>query len=203
MKGFKLGLVILFGLAIASCSNNVKYSSDFDSGFDFSSLKNYRWSEPNSYNDKTKNYLNNDIIDKRIRENVNSGLQSSGFQLQASGDVSFLVNYTISTEDRADVNTYNTYSGFAPGWGCCFGGMGPYAYGGMGVGMGFSDSHTSVDHYQEGTLVLDILDPKSNKLVWRGTANGRVPKNLSQQEKEQAAQEVVGKILENFPPKEG
>jgi len=161
-----------FTLFLLSACSSVDINSDFDSSINFAELKTYRWHQPNEYNQRSAQYLKNDILDKRIRENVNAQLQAKGYQLTETGDVDFFVNYSVATDERADVNTYNTYGGYAPGYRYGGYGAGPYAY--SGVGIGVSNTHTSVNYYTQGTFVLDMVESDNNKLIWRGTAEGRI-----------------------------
>ena len=71
-----------------------------------------------------------------------------------------------------------------------------------GYGMGASSTQTTVSHYKQGTLMIDIIDPTNDKLVWRGTADGRLSKNMKPEERRESLQKVINKILENFPPKD-
>jgi hypothetical protein len=51
--------------------------------------------------------------------------------------------------------------------------------------------------YTEGTLVVDLVDPKSNNVVWHGRARRTVyDSELSAEQ----IDEMVKKLLEDFPP---
>ncbi|MBT1063176.1 DUF4136 domain-containing protein [Bowmanella sp. Y26] len=181
---------------VASCAKPYKISSDYDSNTNFSTFKSYRWHEPNSYNAASAKYLNNDILDQRIRQKIDEKLQAGGYVQQESGEVDFLVNYTVSSEPRTDIRTYNTYGGFGPGWGFGYYGYGPYMYSGVGM----ASTETKVSHYQQGTLVLDIISPNSGKLLWRATAEGKIPKNMNRDERIEALDNVIGDVVSQFPP---
>ena len=60
---------------------------------------------------------------------------------------------------------------------------------------------TDVYQYEEGTLLVDFYETKSQKLEWRGTAKGELADNPSQQEKQAHINSVVAEMLEQFPPK--
>ena len=45
----------------------------------------------------------------------------------------------------------------------------PYRYGTYGVGSGAPSTYTEASNYTEGTMILDLLDTPTNKLVFRGT----------------------------------
>ena len=50
--------------------------------------------------------------------------------------------------------------------------------------------------YNEGTLVIDLIDASSRKLVWRAYAQTEINKPVS----DQKAQKVAEKAFKNFPP---
>ena len=60
--------------------------------------------------------------------------------------------------------------------------------------------HVYVDEYDEGTLILDIVDASSRAIIWRGMAIDRVDFLASPEDKKETIREAVGKMLELFPP---
>ena len=186
---------------LLGCSSGVSYDSDFKPGVAFSDYKTFAWHAPNESNAATKQYIANDIVDERIRTNVDKQLISKGFSKADQSKADFLVNYSITTEDKIDINTYNTYNGYAPGWG--FGGVyrSPYYFYGSGYTHFEPEIETRVSQYKVGTFVLDIVNSADGKLVWRGTAEGRMRKDqLTPEERDQKVAEVISQVLKNFPP---
>ena len=74
-----------------------------------------------------------------------------------------------------------------------------YGYGRYGRYGGISTS-TTVSEYQEGTLLIDMIDPSSKQLVWRGSGQARIRQSSSPEEREKRIGEAVQQILEDFPP---
>jgi hypothetical protein len=72
----------------------------------------------------------------------------------------------------------------APGWGYI--GWGGYGWGGW-------DVYT----WTQGTLIVDFTDPRTNQVVWRGTASAVVnhPENPSPKKVEKA----VNKLMAHYP----
>jgi len=197
-----LGVVLAF-IVLNSCSNNITVTSDFNTNMDFSTYRSYRWHEGNEFNLASRQYMASDLADQRIRENVDAQLLSKGIRMRENGPVNFLINYSVTTQDRIDVNTYNTYSGYGPGWTYAgYGALGPYRYSGVGVryNYGVVGTETVVTQYSQGTLVLDIVEPLENKLVWRGIAEGKIKESMSQSERIEMVEEVIRRILDGFPP---
>lgn len=53
---------------------------------------------------------------------------------------------------------------------------------------------------QLGNLVLDIIDARTNRLIWRGTAAALVQPDASLEQRERNIQRVARKIVAQFPP---
>jgi hypothetical protein len=72
----------------------------------------------------------------------------------------------------------------------------PYGY---GWGNGWVGGPNIVT-YDEGTLLIDFIDPKTRTMIWRGTASAVVNPDSSGEKKEELVREAVAKIMEQFPP---
>jgi hypothetical protein len=60
-----------------------------------------------------------------------------------------------------------------------------------------SEGHSSLT----GTLLIDVIDGASQKLVWRGTAAGDVDQGLTSEQRDERTKAIVQRILSHFPPK--
>ncbi|MEO6979732.1 MAG: DUF4136 domain-containing protein, partial [Mucilaginibacter sp.] len=47
---------------------------------------------------------------------------------------------------------------------------GPFAYAG-------GPTYSEKEHFKEGTLIIDLIDPRTHRIVWRGFGVGEVHKN--------------------------
>ena len=145
MKLQRIGVAligILFLFAGRSAAQQVK--TDYDRGADFAQYKTYSWEHV-----KTKDPL---LVD-RITNAVNSALAARGWtQVESGGDVSI-----VAIEMTSNQETLNTfYNGFGGGWGWRrFG------------GGGFGQATTTTETYKVGTLVVDLFDAKTKKLLER------------------------------------
>ena len=175
-------MVAMAALGAAACGG-MEINSDFDpqAAPGFSAYRTYSWMPPPRGAD-TRVY--NPITEARVVRAVEVTLRGRGYQ-QATGAPDFRIGWHAALEGRADVRSMNTYYGY--GWG---------RWGGGGVVM--TDGY--VDNYDQGTLVLDIVDGRSNELVWRGTAQARIEPSNSPEERQRRINEAVRKMLERFPP---
>jgi len=61
-------------------------------------------------------------------------------------------------------------------------------------------SYDAYDVYEQGTLVIDLVDAKDKKLVWRGTGEMRIAEDVAMEEREERIQKVVSAVLGKYPP---
>ncbi|WP_158607149.1 DUF4136 domain-containing protein [Pontibacter oryzae] len=106
-------------------------------------------------------------LNSHIRQAVEQELEKRGYT-KTSSKPDILVAYDVSVsvpleQDRAE--------NFAKGFGYSYAYMSGYRY-----DYGYSDmpGYRKVDLFKQGTLIIDIINPKSNLLLWRGWAEGAV-----------------------------
>ena len=58
-----------------------------------------------------------------------------------------------------------------------------------------------VTQYTQGTLIVDVIDPKTKELLWRGQGIAAVSEN--EQVYEQDLQKTVEAIVDKFPAASG
>lgn len=172
----------------AGCAS-IRPDIDYNPEQDFRQYHNYSWLVTNK---DSIDKLINDLANERIVNAIENGLASRGYhKLSTDAEADFVVAYHLSVEKKFDINTVHTDMGYSP-WGPSYG----YRYGFGGV----SQSNTTVREYKAGTLIIDIINKSDNKLAWRGTAQSRLKKNISPQERTQKINDVVNAILDEFPP---
>ena len=180
-------MFISMGLFLLTGCSSLDVSTDFDPNNDFGVYKTYAWYTGEMPADDALSA--NPLIQKRVMNSVNKELQAKGFEL-TEGNPDFVVIIHAGTKERMQVtNTGYGYGGY--GWG-------RYGYGWGGYG---GPVDTQVSYYDEATLVVDIADFDKKELVWRGTGTGVLSKKQrTQQESQEIADEVIMKIMKDFPP---
>lgn len=173
MKTLKfIPLLLLF--VVASCST-VRVAADYDREVNFNQYQTYAFYKPGI--DKAEI---SDLDKKRILRAIEANLEAKGMNKSEKPDL--LVS--IFTKERERVDVYNNNFGYGWYWN-------PYWYGGY---YGRSVSRTS-----EGTLYIDLIDAKTNNLVWQGMGSAElITHNI--EKKEERIREIVSKILEKYPP---
>lgn len=145
-------------------------TTDYDHNVNFINFKTYSWG---------KLETGNSIWDERTKSAVDSALTAKGWTLVPSGgDV--LVNAFGKTHPEYTMNTF--YDGFGGGW----------------RWRGFGEATTTIDTYKVGTLVVDMFDPNTKNLIWRGVATDTLSNNPEKNTKKLDGE--VHKLFEHFPP---
>jgi hypothetical protein len=75
-----------------------------------------------------------------------------------------------------------------------------YGYGGWGGRWGGGMQTTQVQQIPTGTVVVDLVDAKTNNMVWRGMAKDELSTTATPEERQQKADLVAQKLFENYPP---
>ena len=185
--------VAVLALALLAACSTLEVSYDYDPKASFTGLKSYGWLKEPQKPTGDPRIDGNTILKNRIHESVDAELAARGFR-KVENDPDFLVAYHVSLDRRRSVQTLNSYYGYGPGWG--------YGYGAAyRPGYWAGAPETYVYEYEEGTLILDIVDPKNRELMWRGSAQDEVHFTATPEKDQSQLHEAVNKMLENFPPK--
>jgi uncharacterized protein DUF4136 len=165
-------LPIAILMAMSACSSSMQVNTDYDRTANFSALKTYSWREG------TK--LPNPLMNDRLIAAVDAQLMAKGMQrVDSAGDAT--VTYHAAASETMDVQTFST-GGYYGCWGGCMG-----------------TTSTTVRPVTTGTLIVDIVETNSNKMLWRGTGSDTVTGDP--QDSERKINEVVKRMFNNFPPK--
>jgi len=164
-------------LTVLSACTSYNYYTAAINKTNLTSYHTFAWMPQANNGDKA---FNNDIADIKIKDGVTQSLVSKGLQInQKNPDL--IVNYTLKVGQGARTNYYTPYYGGYPGWGWGFGwrwgwAYRPYYY--YGYPFAYDGvTYAEKEHYKEGTLIIDLVDTRTHKIVWRGFGVGEVHKN--------------------------
>jgi len=182
-------LIILFSaiiLVFSSCES-MKVVSDYDKNVNFSKYKTYnvlQW-------DKEESARINEFDQKRIINALHEQMQARGYKRVDSGsDIS--VNPFLILDAKEQTTAYTNHYNMG-GYGY-YGGFGYYGFG-PGYTMGTTTFHT--EQYTVGTLIIDVLDNKTKRLIWQGIGKGTIKE--SRQDRDKNIPKAIAKIMEPYP----
>ena len=177
---------VVAALIVTSCSS-LGTGSDYDPSTDFLRYRTFAVKKDAKIPGDALAEAG-EFTQKRVFAAIESVLMNQGLRVVHPDEAELIVLTYAGVEDKVNLSTY----GYSTG-----GYWGPYGYGGYGGGY---STQTVVNHYQEGTLHIDIVDSKKKELVWKGWGRGVIGEARSPQEREQIIGEVVMDILDDFPP---
>lgn len=173
-------LLALFSSLIAvGCATTV--NTEFDRSVDFAQYNTFYWLTPEAQPVRDP-ILDSQILDRRVQTSVITALIDNGFQ-ESAKNPDFFVTYHAASSTRLRASAF-------------------------GGGVGYSHFHPSWSHamiidapvvrsYELGMLLIDIVDRRTDTLIWRGwSADLLTPQNFS----DEAVNAIVRKILAKFPP---
>ena len=109
------------------------------------------------------------LFDRRLRGSVEEQLTAKGLRkANADGEADLLLVYHAGVKDKLDVQQW-----------------------------GYFGRQFDIREYQQGTLILDLVDAKSRSLVWRGTAAGEVSDGADPSSDKVA--ETIKKMFDHYP----
>lgn len=169
-----LGCVLLTGGALAGCGPNIRVHASYDERADFRSYGTFAMLEPDRALPTEPEV--DPFLMQRLRRMVREEMLSRGFR-EAAPDAAAL-RVGVMAVVRGRVVVYPSSLGYGYRWG------GPW--------RGYD-----VREYDEGTIVVDLIDARRGAVVWRGTGTRVVTSRTSDED----LREVVWEILDEYPPR--
>jgi hypothetical protein len=180
MKGLLLALPAVL---MMSCKPTMSVSTDYDRSANFSTYKSF--SLYYLVTNKNVNQLNEQRIWNAIREEM----KRKGYS-ENDRNPDLLVNAVSVVKNKQYLSvTSNSYG---------YGGVyRPYGYWGAGAGRSFGTGTVQEVNYKDGSLMIDVLDARTKKLIWEGTVSAEI--NKQPKNPEEAVQKAVSKVMSGFP----
>lgn len=179
-------LLALLAWGGAACST-LEVHSDYDPRADFAQYRTYSWA-PDAASKPASDIsgVPSDLMESRIRAAIESQLGTRGLKQAKGGEKpDLLVRDQFAQSQQVEA----TGAGYSLGLGY---GYGPW-YGAFG-----GPSFPSVRQYTQGTLVIDLIDAETKRLVWRGIASDET---AAPDESTEQINEVVAETLQKYPPR--
>ncbi|KGJ98384.1 DUF4136 domain-containing protein [Thalassotalea sp. ND16A] len=178
----------LFILLLSSCATTYYPDVDFNPEYNFSQLQTFVVfdSYPADQSaSKTLNRTISDLDNERVIKAITSNLQQKGMTTAEVDNADMQVRFQLVTKDRTRLTTYN--SGYYQCWRC----RGAY-------GMPAPITEVDIREYVEGTMIIDFVDPKLGKSVWRSVVTKALPSKVPVDEKQEKTQQLINAMLASF-----
>jgi Domain of unknown function (DUF4136) len=167
------GVMLAVAAPPATFAQSVK--ADYDKATDFAKYKTFSF--------KKGTDAPTPFAQERIQAAITAQLKERGIVPSDAPDLHVYTHTKLSTQQRVDVTSYG-YGGY-PGWG--------------GWGGGFGSSSVMVTDVPMGTVMIDVVDAKTDALVWRGIASDTLSTNPTPEKSEKRINKAMSKLFYKFP----
>lgn len=149
----------------AACSG-AKFMTDYAPNADFTKYKTFAWF-PRGNNLPDDPRYNTSLVNERLIDAIEYALKGKGLTMVNSAQADLHVVYHAIVQQKTSYTTVHAHYGYSPYWG---------GYGRWG-GWGMSTGTTYQNNYDEGTLIVDLLENvpgEEDRIVWRGSVTNTI-----------------------------
>jgi hypothetical protein len=147
---------------VAAACAPIRVSSHVDQGRDFTRYRTFDWGPADALPANDPRFERDAFFQDHIQGAIERNMAARGFErVSATTEPDVRVHFHAVIDRRLDVNRLDYQSGYCSS----------------------SDCQVGVSEYKEGTLVVDIIDVRTNRLVWRGWAQDSVEGVLDNQDR--------------------
>lgn len=170
---FVLGITLIAGSSSAFASTH----SDFSKAFPLQTLKTFEFKEQRRIS--RDSLANNQIWANDIRDAIRKDLTEHGYVEASNGQPDFYVAFHVGLKDRYDVSAldYGLPVLHRRGW--------------WGWPRGYD---VWAVPYTESTVIVDVIDARTNQLVWRGYDTGTLNSGKPEKTLDAAVDHVVSRL---------
>jgi hypothetical protein len=188
MKKFTWLIALCSTLLLAGCSTQPYVETDHQADYDFSALKTFSVAETKQ--DTKENILISPFTLSHIHSALESELAKRYQSAVTGAKPDFIVNYHVVVEEKIDPRSYDSLYGYG------FYGRGYYRY----PHPFFYGPNAGLRVYNQGSLIIDIVDAKTEKPIWRGVSEKRLSRGMSPQQQREVLSQAVTEVIAYFPP---
>jgi Domain of unknown function (DUF4136) len=171
----RFAVLALSAVALASCAS-MNVSSYVARGTDLGRYHTYAWGPAAATSTGDPRLDSNPFFEERVQADVEKQLAARGFEKTSSGAPELWLHYHASVTQRVDANSADQKYGYCNE-------CQPYVY-------------------DAGTLVVDLVDARTNQLVWRGWAEDSLDGVIDNQRLlETRVDNAVARIMQRLPPR--
>jgi hypothetical protein len=162
---------------LTACGPTLTVTNDYDHTANFSQFHTFRIVKLEQQYQALSQFNQTRVINA-----VRAQMLAKGFTEAENADMLVNITSIMKAEKEIVANSY--------GYG---GGYRPYAWGG-----GNMSTTVNVNNYVAGSLIVEVANAATSKLIWEGIGNQDI--NSPSSDPEKAINTTVQKIMASFPP---
>lgn len=184
-------VVAVLAAAAVVVQAGVKVRVEFDKEYDFTRVRTFGWHPDGAGEVKLLMREGGDPEEIRtrweptIKDAVEQEMTKRGLAPATTGTPDLIMHYYFLSGPNSDSQYRGQFIGAVPPWGL----------------PDFAMTTTSFKIFEQGTLVLDLIDGPKRQICWRGIAEAEVNRQRTPAERDKRIREGVRDLLQKFPPK--
>ena len=188
---FAAGTIIALLVMGVAVSAGVKTRASFDKEYDFTKPKTFGWHPDGAGEVKMLELSGDDPVkllerfDPVFKDAIATELTRRGLVLATDGKPDIVVHYYVLIGPNSESQFRGQFVGAVPPWGL----------------PDFAMTTTSFKVFEQGTVVLDLMDATRKEIVWRGVAEAQINREKSPAERDKRIRDGIAELLKKFPPK--
>ena len=172
----RLIIGVMWTATLAGCAT-MTVSSHIERNVNFTEYVTFDWGPPDNLPVGDPRLDNNQFFRDYLQGAVERKLTANGFELADDREPDLLVHYHASVNQKVDVYEADR----------------PYGY-------CYVNCEPRVVEFEQGTLVIDIVDRRTNKVVWRGWSQDTMTGVIDNQDRLEAqVEEGVSRVMLLLP----
>lgn len=174
----RLTVAVMAAATLVGCAT-LRVSSHVERGVDFTRYRTFDWGMPDELPAGDPRLDNDRYFEDRVEGAIEKLMAGRGYTRVAPGGTPDVrVHYHAVVDRRLDVNEADRRSGYCQEQGCVPG----------------------IVDYEDGTLIIDLIDARTNRLIWRGWAQDSVEGVLGNRDRlAQRIDRSVGGLATHLP----
>lgn len=192
VKRMQLLLLSLYSLLVSGCAPSVEVTTDYDQSTNFNQYQTFRFYQDQPSETREVPVNHNPLLDRYLRNAISQTLTNQGLRFDTSNpDLKVAYDIAVNTVTEANPDQSD-----APGFGHSYSYWHGYHYD-YGFNR-FPVSYREISQYREGTVMIDLIDPDTNELVWRGVGEAAI--DMTGGIDQERIDKIVSNILKKYPP---
>ena len=169
---------VVMGLAagvVVGCATAMNVSSHVERGVDFRAFRTYQWGPADALPTGDPRLDRNPYFKDLVQGAVERQMAGHGLVFRDQGRTDLLVHMHANVTDRVDPNRLDEWCGYTEG---------------------IAKDMT----YEAGTIVIDVIDATSGRLIWRGWAQTSVAQMLTDRDRmRETIEAAVARMFNQWP----
>jgi hypothetical protein len=176
-------------LAVSATAQKVQVEADRDERTDFAAIRTYSWlpspplkteTSPDGVSDPT---ISHEVLRPHIVSAIDRELTSRGLKKVDRGTSDVNVVYYAALSVGVTAQQLGSYYQYTTGWAMPLGPM----------------PTSSVQVFERGSIIVDVVSRRGNKAVWRGSVASNLNRENTLEKRIARIEDAIPRVFERYP----